>query len=554
MSMKGIDPAHGRAARRGPRKLPVRAGWFIAFALSILLTVWGAEPTPATLPQSQPESPRESTGRVIQVAAGEDLQAALDMATPGDVIELEAGAVYTGNFILPRQPESSEWVHIRVASSDSALPPPGTRVSPADSAAMAVLTASSGTILSTAAGAQRYRLTGIEFRPVPGQSAPLNTLVWIGAQGRALVEQPSQILIERCYLHGDPVVGTRRGIVLNGAATTIRDSYFADFMTLNTDSQAIIGWAGPGPYSILNNYLEASGENLMFGGADPAERSVVPSDITIRGNYFSKPLRWKEGTPEYAGTRWQVKNLLELKNARRVLISGNVFEHNWIQSQNGFAILFTVRNQENTAPWSVVEDITFSDNLVRRVGSGINILGYDDINQSQQTKRIHIHNNLFTEVGGEWGNGTLLQLLNGTAFVSFQNNTALQSGRILNTEGPMQTGFVFRNNILPHNQQGMIGTGTSSGNHTLTTYFANPEVRGNILVGAAPNLYPAGNETPRNFNGVGFVDFDGGNLRLSPDSRYAGRAGTDPGADLDRLCAALSPTDRPAFCAAPETR
>ena len=59
-------------------------------------------------------------------------------------------------------------------------------------------------------------------------------------------------------------------------------------------------------------------------------------------------------------------------------------------SQNGFAILFTVRNQDGGAPWSVVEDIVFANNVVRRVGSGINILGHDDNNTSRQTSRISV--------------------------------------------------------------------------------------------------------------------------------------------------------------------
>lgn len=56
------------------------------------------------------------------------------------------------------------------------------------------------------------------------------------------------------------------------------------------------------------------------------------------------PLRWKPDEPAFEGIDWVVKNLLELKNARNVVIDGNVFEHNWADDQNGFAILFTPRN------------------------------------------------------------------------------------------------------------------------------------------------------------------------------------------------------------------
>ena len=78
--------------------------------------------------------------------------------------------------------------------------------------------------------------------------------------------------------------------------------------------------------SIINNYLEAAGgENVMFGGADQSIPDLIPSDIGIRGNYFFKPLTWKKDDPSYGGKHWTVKNLFETKNARRVVIDGNLF-------------------------------------------------------------------------------------------------------------------------------------------------------------------------------------------------------------------------------------
>ena len=46
-----------------------------------------------------------------------------------------------------------------------------------------------------------------------------------------------------------------------------------------------------------------------------------------------------------------------------LVFDGNVLEHNWGDAQNGFAILFTPRNQGGTAPWSGVQDITFTNNI-----------------------------------------------------------------------------------------------------------------------------------------------------------------------------------------------
>src|SRR5207244_4240898 len=139
----------------------------------------------------------------------------------------------------------------------------------------------------------------------------------------------------------------------------------------------------------------------------PSITNLVPSDIEIRQNYIFKQPSWR-------GASWSVKNLLELKNAQRVLIDGNLLENNWANAQNGFGVLFTVRNQDGTAPWSTVRDVTFSNNIVRHTGAAVNILATDNLHPSQQTQRVQIKNNLFDDVSTAWGgNGTFLQVMDG---------------------------------------------------------------------------------------------------------------------------------------------
>ena len=115
---------------------------------------------------------------------------------------------------------------------------------------------------------------------------------------------------------------------MNGAHQAVLGSYVSDFHELSADSQAIKGWTGPGPLLIENNYLEGAGENVIFGGADPSVVGLVPSDIVVRGNLLHKPLSWR-----WRKQRWSVKNLFELKSARRVLIENNSFVNNWEADQ-----------------------------------------------------------------------------------------------------------------------------------------------------------------------------------------------------------------------------
>jgi hypothetical protein len=407
---------------------------------------------------------------------------------------------------------------------------------------MPKLEAEGNHVIRTAPGAHHYRLVGLEIRPRTGEF--VTNVVQFGVGESSPQELPHDLAVERCYVHGDPTRGSRRGIALNSRETTIVDSYISDFKEVAADSQAIAGWNGPGPFRIENNYLEGAGENLMFGGADPSIADLVPADITVRRNHMAKPLSWKRGEAGYAGTRWSVKNLFELKNARRVVVEDNLFEHNWVDAQSGFAILFTVRNQDGRSPWSTVEDVTFADNVVRHSASGVNVLGFDDNHRSGQTRRVTIRNNLFDDIGGErWGGGgRLLQLLDRTADVVFEHNTGLQASNLVTADGRPHTGFVFRNNIALHNDYGVVGSGSGSGNATLQAFFPGAQFVRNVIVGGAAGSHPADNFFPTTLDQVGFVDGRAGNYRLREGSPYkrAGTDGRDLGADIDALAAALA--------------
>ncbi|HVG53305.1 MAG TPA: glycosyltransferase family 2 protein [Vicinamibacterales bacterium] len=489
--------------------------------------------TPAERPRTRVELPPDAAhGRVVHVKPGDSLQAALDAANPGDRITLDPGATYTGPFRLPRK-DGDQWIVISTAGQ---LPPRGQRVQPSHAAQMPHLVAEGDVVIQAMPGAHHYRLVGLEVSPTDGTF--VNTLIQLGDRERTLNDQPHHIVIERSYLHGDKKRGSRRGVALNSRQTAVVDSAFADFKEAGADSQALSGWNGAGPFRIENNSLEAAGENVMFGGADPTVPQLVPADIEVLRNHMSKPLRWKVGDASYEGTEWSVKNLFELKNARRVLIEGNVFERNWTHAQNGFAILFTVRNQDGGAPWSIVEDVTFVNNIVRHVGGGVNVLGRDDNHPSEQTRRLEIRNNVFLDVGGAWGSGRLFQLLDGTNNVTIAQNTGLQTGSILfGGDHAPHTAFVFQNNIAPHNEHGIIGSSTEPGNQTLARYFPRAVVNGNVIVGGPSGSYPTDNTFVKSLDEAGVAQLRRGVLQAP--SPQGGRTGT-AGANLSELLKAVN--------------
>ena len=228
----------------------------------------------------------------------------------------------------------------------------------------------------------------------------------------------------------------------------------------------------------------------MFGGEDPWLEGLVPSDIEIRDNDIARPWSWWHLHPDYDGTRWTIKNLLELKNARRVLIQGNRFARNWAHGQQGFSIVFTPRNQEGGAPWSRVEDVSFIDNELRDIDSGVNIAAFDDGHPDVTLARVLIRNNLFAGVGMTPGTGRAFQLLGGPPDVTIEGNTVVHGASpntfVMFDQQPPARGLVVRNNILSYGLNGMYGNEVGSGTAALEAFAPGAIFDGNVVYGFDP--------------------------------------------------------------------
>ena len=487
------------------------------------------------------------TPATIQLSAGGNLQAALDSAVPGDVIELPGGTVFTGNFVLPDK-GGTDYITVRTADAEG-LPAAGERVRPEHAPLLARIQSPNGQpAVRTAPRAHHWRLTLLEFGPNQGSQGDIIAL-GDGSRAQSNVDRvPHDLVVDRCYIHGDPGRGQKRGIALNSASTTITGSHISDIKVAGQDAQAIAGWNGPGPFEIDNNYLEASGENFMLGGATPGIIGVVPSDVVFRRNHVTRPASWRSES-------WSVKNLFELKNARRVLVEGNLFENNWVDAQPGYAIVLTPRGERGAAPWAGVEDVTFRYNVIRNVAAVFNVLARDDAGPSGTLKRLRIADNLVYGVDRSvWGgNGTFLQIGQGPVEIVVEHNTVVQSGNIISAYGgtrdaPAATDrFVFQDNIVLHNANGVIGQGFGIGNDSLNRYFPGAVFFRNVLAGGNASRYPADNLFPA--LDTFFAQFEDPEARdyrllLTSEYRRASSDGRELGVRFTPLIAALGASAR----------
>lgn len=485
------------------------------------------------------------------------LQYAIDNCALGDIILVTKGATYTGQFTLKYKASGSGYIYIcstgDPGQGGTGLPAAGTRVVEADATSMAKLTgaATNTATIITENNSGFYRLVGLEITTSSTNGAPLQTgVVVLGNGNTSNSTVPTNIIFDRCWIHGSSATTNsgRRGVTLSGEYLAVIDSRVSGFYDDGNDSQALFGYQGDGPFWIVNNYLEAASENILFGGSDPLIASSVPSDITIRHNYFFKPTAWQA-----LGTH-NVKNLLEFKNAQRVLVEGNTFENIWAEGQQGFAILLTPRNQDGTAPWCVTKDITIRLNKMINFGSGFNLSGRDTTPgfTTQITERVLIENNLMdvTKYGG--ADGTIFQMANGLQYLTIQHNTAFTdvTGYMsyTNLGSPTQNDHLrYKNNILSTGATGFDGTSMGgNANNTLSTYYTDYSLTGNAIIGSPGTNYPVGNFYPANLAAVGFTDtsgaFEVNNYALTGGSAYHNAAtdGTDIGCDIAALNTALA--------------
>jgi hypothetical protein len=527
VNVMAASPMNVRPRTVGQRRGMTARTWILAAAVILICAAavvgYDAYTGRLGIIGPQPVIVENGANKIIRVPPGGNVQAAIERAESGDIVELQAGAVYAGTVNLPNK-SLTEFVTIQ--SSAATDLPVDKRVSSAQRASMATIVAGilGRPAISAANGANHYRFVGIEF--TAANSFYNYGLVALGS-GETAAKLPHDIEIDRCYFHPYKTGVARRAVALNSANTTIKNSYFEDFGYPGEEAQGICGWTGTRNIRIFNNYIEGGAENIMFGGADPASADLIPTDIEIRGNHLNKPDAWKENVT--------VKTLFEVKNAKRVQFIGNRLTNNW----KGSAFRITVRNQNNGAIFSTIEDVVIKDNIIDGSGDGINILGRDDQYPSQTLKRLTVENNLFLNLAGSngfEGSGYFIQISDGEDII-IENNTAFNSGNIVTFYDTMPRNFAFRENITGHGNYGVHGLADVN-SAAARAMFQNNVFMNLNGVSADDYSFPPGNTIVSNAGEVGFTDVQATDFRVGPKSRFKGK-----GRDSRNLGCDLGPTD-----------
>jgi len=274
-----------------------------------------------------------------------------------------------------------------------------------------------------------------------------------------------------------------------------------------------------------------------------------PADWSITGNTFTNDVEFVNSLVTAGYTLPQGKGMWEMKNMKRLTLDGNRF----IGYPNN--VFMREYNQDGSAPWSTVSDLTFTNNYFK-ADTGVTAIGGDAFSiamsdpyfSAQPGGNVTVSNNLV--VRGWEG---LLYWEGCSSNCTVNHNTVINTGSGNGYHSLVQSGsaassgaWTFRDNLGSYRNYGaqcFVGGSTIVDCWPSGTWSKNLVVD-TELVGFSTSEWGAGSilsPKPTSFTAVGFVDSAAGNYRLSGGSTYKGlgTSGTDPGVDQDALEAAL---------------
>jgi hypothetical protein len=441
----------------------------------------------------------------VNVSTFAALQAAVTGAQCGDWIRVAPGT-YLGALVIPGLscPDTNpvlienEDIDVECAAASAApcgtpefpvgskLFPQWTVVSPSLAATAFVPTLESGDTnspLYVSDGAANWYIAGLEVT-LASSATNIYPIVAMGENTSAVSSLPNHITLDRILVHPAPCTAdsiaakcqyVARGVDLNAVNGAVMFSAIWGIVGAGRDTQAINVNNTTGPGLILANYLEATGENIMFntectnnpGGAAPNGAPLgsqgyvpgdqglttcdAPSDFTVRLNHLAKLTAWKTlpaGCDPAQSECYDIKNLAEIKHGQRILIDSNIMGPTWRLAQNE-----AVTANCFAAGIYVCQDLTLTSNLFTNIPLVVVFSGNGEPTPPTSTVeagvRIMTRNNLAIGVTEGYGDfqhctdcvndhNTVIGILGGANGLFFADQPPATDA-----------GFVWTNNITP---------------------------------------------------------------------------------------------------------
>jgi hypothetical protein len=459
----------------------------------------------------------------------------LDTAQGG---QINITSAITGNQgVVLGSRTNSGWIEI--IKSGATLPDIRQRIAP-DNPNLATLSTSDGNAIpiKLGAGAHHIRLRGLKLDSTNAPFGTFNLLLISGSTHPTphnLADDPHHIIVEHMVMDvPHATIEVRRGIGLEGRLVSVMSSYLRGFRSTQ-DTQAIGGINGTGQHYIYNNYLESTGECMMYGGGAGLTDGHTPFAVEIRWSHFERRLEWRA---LYGFT----KNLFETKGLQDLFMEGCILNNEWSAAQN-IAIVLKTASQDDTFPWAETARLHLENIKLLHVSGAINtIWDFPIPGPCIKPSDITFTNILMDDISAaNWGASGDWAFFVRTNYVTVNHVTATTSdgrGILLNGEQTNLYDITVQNSVLVWENFGILRSGGLQGTNALNAesggrWTFNKNLVGLLTESAAnyPNSGGNINSYQTSVANMKFTNYAGGDFSLAADSpgKNAATDGTDMG-------------------------
>lgn len=427
--------------------------------------------------------------------------------------------------------------------SSGTLPASHKRIANSDESQMFTIRATgantSAIFSDTAGGSHHYKLRGLIFETSVQQNAIVN--LGLPSVEDTEAEISHHFIVQHFIIRptNEATVNVSNSIIYNANDVSIIDGIFEPISFGGLESHNTLVYSAAGRHVVNNNDFRGASSNLFIGGAVTAVRGMVPKDMEINENRFTRPLVWKPSHPSWDSRNRNGKNAWELKTGSYIVSRGNKLENVWTDGQQGIGTI--IQASCDAGNWAQAFYVDFSYNWIYNNEKATNMRASEYRGTVQSRKYWFTHNLMEALSDRAY---TFLQSwdvrMNHNTALSVTSQTAIMDGEM---RGP---GFMYENGIAFEGSFGWFGSGHGIGTPGLNIYFPGHIFRDSLQVGGSSGSYSSatGMQFPADEATVAFTNAAGGVWSLSAGSPYKGDAndGTDPGVNWPDLQAHLAHT------------